>query len=143
MRAYLAGPMTFIPQFNVPAFLIAAGYLRDRGIEVVLPADLENPEWQTRLLASDDGHPGDYPGNNTWADFLASDIKLIADGDIDAIIVLPGWEVSRGARLETFVANGLDGKPVLRYRAHGRLTKVPRSQLLRAWNGFKDAVRHG
>lgn len=104
MKAYLAGPMTGIPQFNFPAFDTAATALRVSGWEIVSPAEMDDPETRRLALLSTDGKMGSAsPHGQTWGDFLARDVKLVADM-IDAIILLPRWQKSRGARLEAFVA---------------------------------------
>lgn len=125
---YVCGPMSNRPQFNVPAFLKAADVLRERGYGVQLPADLHDPETVNRLLASDDGV--DSGSSLTWGDYLAMDVKLIAD-EVDGVCVLPGWNSSRGARLETFVAFLCD-KPIIYYDS---LQKVRKKVLIRAWLG--------
>ena len=99
---YIAGPMTYIPQFNFPAFDKAAADLRLLGLEVISPAELDNMSTRTKALASPDGAPHSVPGE-TWGDFLSRDVKLVADG-VGSIAVMDGWEKSRGARLEAFVA---------------------------------------
>lgn len=112
MKVYLAGPMTGRPQFNFPAFDAAAAELRERGIEVVSPAEMDSPEVREAALASPDGAPDSAPGE--WADFLARDIQMVCDPSVEAVVVLPGWEASKGATFETDVARRL-GKPVLAY----------------------------
>jgi hypothetical protein len=104
VRLYVAGPMTGLPRYNFPAFDTMAGLLRAQGHVVVSPAELDDPADRAAALASPDGrmHNGAHMGK-TWGDFLARDVKLIADGGIEGIVVLPGWHRSRGARLETFV----------------------------------------
>lgn len=139
-RVYVAGPMTGIPQFNFPAFDAAAKELRDHGWEVTSPAELDDPATRATALASPDGAPGSGTANDeTWGDFLARDVKLLSDGDergqIDAIVVLPGWEKSRGARLETFVANRMNGKPILFYET---LEEVPHAILSAVHAGEAD-----
>jgi len=131
VKVYLAGPMTGIPQFNFPAFDAVAADLREHGYEVVSPAELDDPEDRETALASPDGSMAGGHGatQKTWGDFLARDVKLLADGGIEAIFVLPGWERSRGARLETFVGY-LCGLPIVAYE--GR-ELVSQGTLLRAW----------
>jgi hypothetical protein len=113
MRVYLAGPMTNIPQFNFPAFDAAEADLTSRGYDVVPPFDLHDPIVRPRCLASQDGAVDSVPGT-TWGYALARDVEIIADHDIEAIVCMKGWERSRGARLEVFVARLL-GLPVYAY----------------------------
>lgn len=140
-RLYMAGPMTGIPQFNFPAFDRAASDLRARGYEIVSPAELDDPVDRAAALASPDGSALSYGTGvkKSWGEFLARDVKLIADDGIEGVVVLTGWENSRGARLETFVANALCGLPVFRILrpALGQidLDPVPPLTLYRAWTG--------
>lgn len=85
-RIYLSGPMTGLPAFNKPAFKAAAEALRDQGHDVVNPADF------------------DLPGA-TWAEYMRQDIAALVT--CDAIYLLPGWEHSKGARLEQHIADQL------------------------------------
>jgi hypothetical protein len=143
MRLYVAGPMTHYPHFNYPAFIAAATLLRYRGYDVVSPAELDDPEDRAAALASRDGNPATYTGTSTWGDFLARDVKLLADDGIEGIVVLPGWKASRGARLETFVASALCGLPVFYYEAWGDdLLPVPLIELVRAWAAKDDISFH-
>jgi hypothetical protein len=90
--------MTNRPQMNFPAFYAAAKKLRESGYDVVSPAELDDTHDAGIALSSPDGTPN-HP-TKTWGDFLARDVKMIADGGIKGIIFLPDWETSRGARLE-------------------------------------------
>lgn len=89
---YIAGPMTGLPDFNYPAFLDAQDDLRDRGYGTLNPVDSEqnNPT------------PG-KPQSWDWYMRQALAMVLVAEG----VAVLPGWECSRGARLEVDVAHAL------------------------------------
>lgn len=118
--------MSGLPRFNFPAFDEAARQLREQGYDVVSPAELDSPESRAAALASEDGDPEGYGAKTgeTWGDLLARDVKIVAD-TVDAVAVLPGWETSRGARLETYVAR-LCGKPVLLYPS---LNPVPERDL--------------
>src|SRR5690242_12716158 len=85
MRIYLAGPMSGIPDFNRPAFLVAADILREQGFQVMTPADL-------------------YSGDS-WEEGMRHDIPAMLSCDL--VSLLEGWERSRGARLEVFIAREL------------------------------------
>lgn len=100
-RIYIAGPMSGLPQFNFPAFYAAAEALRAVGYDVVSPAELDDAEDAGAAMASKDGSP--ESAKRTWGDFLARDVKLLADTGIQGIIFLPGWQKSKGAKLEAFV----------------------------------------
>lgn len=133
MRLYIAGPMTGIPHFNIPAFDEAAAYLRSLGHDIVSPAELDDPSDRAAAFASPDGSAVHYESGKTWGDFLARDVKLISDGRFDGIAVLPGWERSRGARLETFVGMALHALPLFGVVMGKGLTHVPDITVYRAW----------
>lgn len=86
-RIYIAGPMTGLPDFNYPAFHAAAQRLRTLGFEVENPA--ENPE----------------PKCGTWLGYMRMAIRQVAL--CDGVAMLPGWQQSRGARIERQLADSL------------------------------------
>lgn len=93
---YIAGPMRGIDGFNFPAFDRAARQLRDYGHEVTSPAEMDRKD-----------HPDFDPTLNDLAGFdvedaLRRDFRVILEQD--AIVLLPGWRASTGARAERFVA---------------------------------------
>ena len=91
-RVYVAGPMTGIEDFNYPAFNAVADQLRVQGYEVENPAD-----------------HGIVEGAQ-WADYMAYDLTRL--GLCGKVAVLPGWENSKGARLEVHIARELGMKVV-------------------------------
>lgn len=108
-KTYLAGPMTGHANHNYPAFIAATADLRARGWDILSPHEYEaqgitgDPDaasYYARVLASKDGL--ELVGKPYNA-ILARDVQCIAD-DCDGIIFLQGWERSKGARLEAFVA---------------------------------------
>lgn len=86
-KTYIAGPMTGIKDLNFPAFHQAAEWLRGMGHEVVNPAEI-NPDHHM-----------------SWEACMRSDIAELVT--CDAIMLLPGWEDSRGAKLEHHIAERL------------------------------------
>ncbi len=149
MRLYVAGPMTGIPSFNIPAFDAAAAMLRAAGHDVISPAELDDPRIRAISLASEDGRIATLETHGaTWGDFLARDVKLLADDGIEGVAVLPGWDKSRGARLETFVASAMCGLPIYAIEpctcpTGFKLKPVPQLLLVRAWAGHKDIYFYG
>lgn len=127
---YLAGPMTGIPQFNFPAFFAAADALRARGFEIISPAELDDDNDKDAAMKSTDGSLENYESENkkTWGDFLARDVKLIAD-QCSGIIFLAGWAKSRGARLEAFVGI-LCKHQFARYVGDGKIEKMSAQAVL-------------
>lgn len=126
MKAYLAGPMSGIPQFNFPAFHEATRTLRAQGWEIISPAEEDMKSGVgAAAVASDNGDPSTLP--ETWGDILARDVKLIADGGIEAIVFLPNWQKSRGARLEATV--GLLKSRDFRFFCYGHLYGVDEAVL--------------
>jgi len=93
-RLYLAGPMRGHDRYNFPAFLEATKDLRSRGFTVWSPAehDLEN--------GFDPTTPEEELGG--LAQFMMADLPRVCESD--AIVLLPGWRKSTGARLEAHVA---------------------------------------
>lgn len=84
---YIAGPMSGLPDLNHPAFHSAAAELRAAGYEVLNPAENTGPD-------ADD-----------WAGWMRLAIAQLVRSQ--AVVLLPGWERSRGARLEHFLAREL------------------------------------
>ena len=131
----MAGPMTGIPQYNFPAFDRAARELRSLGHDVVSPAELDDPADREAALQSPDGAPQTVEDfGKSWGDFLARDVKLIADDGIEGIVLLSGWNQSRGARLEAFVGS-LCGLSFWRFKLNGQPGIVP-VDIYEVANGF-------
>lgn len=83
---YLSGPMSGIPDHNRLAFRGAANLLRALGHTVLSPAEFPN-----------DG--------KSWEECLRLDILFLLQ--CDHIVLLSGWEGSRGANLELRIAQNL------------------------------------
>lgn len=88
---YISGPMTGLPDSNYPAFHKAARHLRSQGLRVESPA--ENPP----------------PVCGTWEGWMRGALRQLMR--CSSIIMLPGWQASKGASLEHHVATEL-GMPV-------------------------------
>lgn len=81
----VSGPMTGIPDMNYPAFNKVTSRLRTAGFAV------ENP--------AENHAPSNAP---TWADWMR--LSLAQMMRCDAVVMLPGWWRSKGARIEWLMA---------------------------------------
>ena len=89
MRVYISGPMRGYPAYNFPAFHEAACRLAGAGHAAINPAQ--------------------NPGGLTPAQYMDIDLALLRAAE--AVLVLPGWENSKGAAVEVAYAHYL-GIPV-------------------------------
>jgi hypothetical protein len=83
---YISGPMSGYEELNFPAFAQAAERLRNDGHKVISPAEIEQPV-------------------KSWEACMKEDIKQLMDAN--TVAVLPGWEQSKGARIEVELARSL------------------------------------
>lgn len=86
MKLYIAGPMTGLPELNYPAFHEAEAQLFKAGYTPLNPAP-------------------NKPENPTWLNFMR--MSLVQISQADGIALLPGWELSKGARIEHGLARDL------------------------------------
>lgn len=112
VKAYLAGPMRGIKEFNFPHFLAVGRDLTEEwGFEVFNPAQ------------HDIDRGFDFSGYDGTEDLseigfdlrqsLGDDLEFVAR-EADVVVVLHGWEKSKGARAEVSTALAL-GIPVVRW----------------------------
>ena len=104
-RLYLSGPMTGLPENNYPAFHEAARTLRAEGHKVVNPAEI-HPHGRLRRLRHRVLRTlrlvRGQPPAPTWEEYMRA--ALVGLLSCEAIVLLPGWEHSRGARCEVSLA---------------------------------------
>jgi nucleoside 2-deoxyribosyltransferase len=89
MIVYIAGPMTGLPDFNYPAFNAAEEALTRAGFETLNPTLGESAPSETR--------PWDWYMRRALGQVL----------EADGIVLLKGWDGSRGATLEHHVGTAL------------------------------------
>lgn len=111
MHVYVSGPMRGCPDFNFPAFMAAAERLKEMGHVPINPAqrDIDRGFDPAGLSGFED--LGQLGFNLRHA--LAIDAVLVCE-EADAVLVLDGWERSKGATAEVALARAC-GIPVLRF----------------------------
>lgn len=87
---YISGPMTGIPEYNFPMFEHITKALRSAGEKVFSPHEVVHP---------DNGELGSLP----WEEYIRKDLQMMLD-NCNAILLLPGWRLSKGATFERLVA---------------------------------------
>ena len=88
LTIYISGPISGLPDGNRPAFAEMAALLRSKGWDVVNPHELFSAEVE-----------------ESWEGYMRKDLAALLT--CTHIVMLPGWEHSRGARLEKTVANAV------------------------------------
>jgi len=89
MKIYIAGPVSGIPLYNLPAFQEARRLLESSGVECVIPHDIYQP--------SDSKCPAVI-----WCEAMLKCLPALES--CDAVFFLPGWELSPGSRREHAIA---------------------------------------
>jgi hypothetical protein len=105
MAFYLAGPMRGLPNSNFDAFAEAREHLRSTGYEITCPVEKAHEVFGQDIQASDDNH-------STSMRFCYEAVLKS-----EAVIVLPGWGRSEGAKAEVLMAVNL-GLPIYAYHKH-------------------------
>lgn len=85
-KVYIAGPMTGYDELNYPLFAATATRLRAMGFEVISPAEIN-------------------PITTPYKEAMINDILALVH--CDHILMLDGWEKSKGASLENHIAKVL------------------------------------
>lgn len=83
MKVYISGPITGVPDYK-EKFEEAKRKLIAEGHAVFNPAEVCLGE------------------NATWEDYMRVDVKALCD--CDAIFMMNGWQLSKGARVENYLA---------------------------------------
>lgn len=93
LKVFISGPMSNLPDWNFPAFHAMADRLHAAGYQVVNPSELYEAMDQVPT---------------EWVDSMRFAIKILVD--CDAIVMLPGWQQSKGATIEAAIARSLGFK---------------------------------
>lgn len=127
MRVYLAGPITGVPDYR-RRFADAAQAVAAAGHEPVSPTDAVPP------------------ADGSWEGWMRATTSLLTT--TDGVALLPGWETSRGARIEhDWAASvGLPARPLAAWTASGGGAPVPvriQRRRTRGWRAHAGAVYVG
>lgn len=99
-RCYIAGPMTGRKHYNWPAFERVTAQYRSNGWEVVSPTEMDEARGDVEVVRFKNGRVKSVttlPAFD-YATVLAEDLRVITG--VDTIVLLPDWEMSKGARTE-------------------------------------------
>lgn len=93
-RVYISGPITGMPNYNREAFAETVKAVEAKGYTAISPFDLSIvSKWKT------------------WQDYMREDIRAMMDADW--VLLLPGYDKSKGALVEEAVAIGV-GIPMVK-----------------------------
>lgn len=88
MKIYISGPISGMPDGNRAAFEAAEKAVQDAGHDPVNP------------------HNNGVADGATWAQHMRTDIVMMLG--CDAVLMLAGWQKSKGACFESWIADHLD-----------------------------------
>lgn len=88
LRVYIAGPISGKPDGNRAEFAAAAEKIRDLGAEPINPHRV-----------------ADLAGASSWRDCMIADLGEMIHAD--AVFLLQGWSLSKGAKIEADLALAL------------------------------------
>jgi hypothetical protein len=96
--------MTGHPAYNVEAFRDAAARWAQAGWDIATPFEANSIVWRKHYNVDFDPFVDtcDY-GDPILKEMFAEDVRVLLSSD--AIILLPGWEQSKGATLERRIAD--------------------------------------
>ena len=101
MKGYCAGPMTGYPLYNWPMFEWVVAEYRANGWEMVSPTEIdESVDWAVHVKRAHDGSVISVELQDTfdYDRMLALDFEELRT--CSAIVLLPEWQHSNGAKLE-------------------------------------------
>ena len=97
MKVYTAGKMRYLPSFGAEEFRKATRVLRERDFEVISPLEMDEDAGicVDGLTGFEDLADQGFDIRST----LLKDLAVVLT-DVDAVVLLPGWQGSRGAIAE-------------------------------------------
>jgi hypothetical protein len=101
-KAYIAGPMRGVDLYNFPAFDETAERYRQYGYEVFNPADLDRQKGFDPEELPVDFDFSQAPEGFQLNETIRDDVTELLSCNV--IVMLPGWEDSKGARAEHALA---------------------------------------
>jgi len=93
MKSYISGPMSGYPDKNRAEFDAVAVRLRAEGHEVISPPETD-PPWTDGMEIK--------PGSPEWQECMKKDVADLAS--CEAVVVLKGWQRSKGSKEEISLA---------------------------------------
>lgn len=103
-QIYIAGPMTGFPAYNYAEFMRVGDLAREHfSCQVYTPFNASNIVWMKHHRRNFDPYrdAAEY-GSKIMREMFQLDLEYVCEAD--AIVLLAGWESSRGARLEAATA---------------------------------------
>lgn len=120
MRVYIAGPMTGKACYNAALFAAARKRWEEAGHNATTPIELNDGVWQRiHDRPFDPCTDRAEHGDPILANMIVEDVAAVLSAD--ALVLLRGWEHSRGTRVELLIAAN-QGIPIYDAESGDRLT---------------------